>query len=141
MNELLAAARASLDGALPATITTVDADGVPNVTYISRVMYVDEERVALSNQFFRKTRANLESNPHAVVMTVDPRDSRQFLLTLEFEGSHTKGPVFDQLKAEVDSIATMTGMGDVFHLASADVFHVHACAALPLEEASSLDEP
>ncbi|MCG6921561.1 MAG: pyridoxamine 5'-phosphate oxidase family protein [Acidobacteria bacterium] len=141
MSRLLAAARASLDGALPATISTVDAAGVPNVSYISRVMYVDEEHVALSNQFFRKTRANLESNPHAMVMVVDPRDCRQFLLTLELEGSHTEGPVFDQLKAEVDSIATMTGMGDVFRLVSADVFRVRACVALPVEEEASADEP
>ncbi|MCG6928184.1 MAG: pyridoxamine 5'-phosphate oxidase family protein [Acidobacteria bacterium] len=131
--------RASLDGALPATISTVDADGMPNVSYISRVMYVDEGHVALSNQFFRKTRANLDSNPHAVVMVVDPRGCRQFLLTLELEGSQAEGPVFDQLKAEVDSIATMTGMTGVFRLASAEVFRVHACVALPTEESSSVD--
>jgi adenylate cyclase len=141
MSDLLAAARASLDGALPATISTVDADGVPNVSYLSRVMYVDDEHVALSNQFFRKTRANLESNPHATVMVVDPRDCRQFLLSLELEGSYSEGPVFDQLEAELDSIATMTGMSDVFRLASADIFRVHACVALPVEEASSDDGP
>jgi adenylate cyclase len=131
MSELLTAVRASLDAGLPATISTVDANGTPNVSYLSKVLYVDEQRVALTNQFFRKTRANLEVNPHALVMVVDPRDCRQFVLTLEFEGSHADGPIFEQLKNELDVIATMTGMGEVFRLASADIFRVHSCVCLP----------
>jgi len=131
MSDVLAAARASLDAALPATISTVDDGGVPNVSYLSRVLYIDDGHVALTNQFFRKTRANLGSNPHALVMVVDPADGSQYQLQLEFEASHTEGPLFEQLKAELDTIATMFGMGDVFRLASADVFRVHGCRHLP----------
>ena len=130
MSELLTAVRASLDAALPATIATVDQDGVPNVSYLSKVLYVDDEHVALTNQFFRKTRANLDSNPHALVMVVDPTDCWQFQLTLEFEGSRTSGPVFEKLKADLDVIASMTGMSDIFRLTSADIFRVHSCVRL-----------
>ena len=35
------------------------ADGTPNVTYLSRVRTVDDNRVARSNQIFSKTRQNL----------------------------------------------------------------------------------
>jgi predicted pyridoxine 5'-phosphate oxidase superfamily flavin-nucleotide-binding protein len=137
VSDVLAASRASLDAALPATVSTVDENGVPNVSYISKILYVDEEHVALTNQFFRKTRANLESNPHAMVMVVDPKDCRQFLLKLEFEGSRTDGPIFEQLKAELDTIATMAGMSEVFHLTSAYIFRVLDCVCLPVQHRGS----
>ena len=43
---------ACFEGVIPAEIATASADGVPNVTHLSRVHMVDDERVALSNQFF-----------------------------------------------------------------------------------------
>ena len=54
-------------GVIPAEIATASADGVPNVTHLSRVHMIDDERVALSNQFFSKTTRNLAENPHACV--------------------------------------------------------------------------
>ena len=50
---------ACLEGIVPSSFATVDPYGVPNVSLISQVHYVDPERVALSYQFFNKTRANL----------------------------------------------------------------------------------
>ena len=54
-------------GIIPSFIATSDAHGVPNVTYLSQVYFVDEHHVALSCQFFNKTRRNLDENPYACV--------------------------------------------------------------------------
>ena len=47
------------EGAIPAVVATAAADSKPNVTFLSRVRMVDDERIALSNQFFSKTTRNL----------------------------------------------------------------------------------
>jgi len=44
---------------------TASADGIPNVTYLSRAHKVDDERIAISNQFMSKTSQNLAANPRA----------------------------------------------------------------------------
>ena len=44
---------------------------MPNVTVLTIVPYVDEERVVLACQFFNKTSANLDANPWAQVSDPD----------------------------------------------------------------------
>jgi hypothetical protein len=63
------------------------------VTILSIVHYVDEERVALTRQFFNKTSANLDANPWAQVVVVDPLTADQFLLDLRFLHTETEGAI------------------------------------------------
>ena len=72
----LHAIRPCLEGAIPAIVATCDPDGTPNVAYISQVVYVNAEQVALSFQFFNKTRQNILRNPHASVLVIDPVTAR-----------------------------------------------------------------
>ena len=114
------------EGAVPAVIATASADGTPNVTYLSRVRAVDDERIALSNQFFSKTARNLAENPRASVLLVDPINYRQFRLTLVYERTERRGPIFEQLRDDVDAVAAVSGMQDVFKLRAADIYRVTA---------------
>ena len=50
-------------GVIPSLITTVSRDGEPNVTYLSQVFRVDDQHVALSCQFFNKTKQNILEHP------------------------------------------------------------------------------
>ncbi len=112
------------EGAIPAVIATASADGVPNVTYLSKVRMVDAERVALSNQFFSKTARNLIANPWASVLVIDPRSYDQYRLTLRYERTDRRGPVFDRLRVDVDVAAALEGMQDVYRLRAADIYRV-----------------
>ncbi len=115
---------ACFEGIVPAVIATASADGVPNVTHLSRVHFVDDEHVALSNQFFSKTVRNLSENPQACVTVFDPRTYDSYKLVLRYERTERRGPIFDRLRRDVDAIAALTGMHDVFKLRSADVYRV-----------------
>ena len=112
------------EGAVPAVIATASAAGVPNVTFLSRVRIVDDERVALSNQFFSKTQRNLAENPRASVLVVDPLSYLEFRLTLVYERTERRGVTFDKLKDDVEAVAAVSNMQNVFKLRAADIYRV-----------------
>ncbi|MBV8386091.1 MAG: GAF domain-containing protein [Acidimicrobiia bacterium] len=127
MNDLsLDDLRNCFEGAVPAIIATAAADGTPNITYLSRVRLVDPERVALSNQFFSKTARNLAENPRASVLVVDPTEYDEFRLTLQYERTEKRGPVFEQLRADIEALASLEGPTSVFKLRAADIYRVTA---------------
>ena len=104
------------EGAVPSTIATAAADGTPNVTYLSKVHLVDDEHVALTDQFFSKTNRNLAENPYACVLVIDPTTYDQWRLLLRYERSERRGRLFDRLDRDIEAIAALTGMQGVFAL-------------------------
>jgi predicted pyridoxine 5'-phosphate oxidase superfamily flavin-nucleotide-binding protein len=118
----LAVLAACFEGFVPSTIATVSADGTPNVTYLSKVHAIDDEHVALSNQFFSKTSRNLAENPRACVLVIDPERWDQYRLTLLYERTERHGPVFDRLYADIEVLAAVGGFP--FKLRSADIYRV-----------------
>jgi hypothetical protein len=117
----------SLRGAIPVSIATADLSGRTNVTYVSRIHYVDPQRVAISNQFLGRTARNVAQNPQASLLVIDPLDYSQFRLSVVYERTDRRGPVFDKLRADIDALAQgAQGEGAVsrFRLRSADIFRV-----------------
>ena len=115
---------------------------MPNVTYLSLVAYVDAERVAISRQFLSKSKANLDENPYAQVIVVDPGSGEQHALDLRYLHTETDGEAFESMRANLDAVASQTGMGDVFRLRGADVYHVERVARLgvaPAEQPRPVD--
>ncbi len=116
--------RTCFEGVVPVVIATASAAGVPNVTYLSRVRMVDDGHIAVSNQFFSKTSRNLAENPYASVLMVDPVRYDEYRVEVEYVRTEKRGAVFDQLRADVDTVAALYGMEDVFHLRAADIYRV-----------------
>lgn len=127
----LGAIRACFEGAVPAVMATCGPDGVPNVAYISQVSYVDERHVALSFQFFNKTRRNILAHPVATTLMVDPLSARFYRLHLRYLRTETQGPLFESMRAQLAGIASHSGMEGVFRLLGADVYAVESVEALP----------
>ncbi len=125
--------RPCMEGMVPSIMATVAPDGTPNVAYISQVYHVDARHVALSFQFFNKTRQNLLAHPRSTVLLLHPRTGRFYRLHLRYERTETEGPVFESMKAQLAGIASHGGMADVFHLRGADIHTVLAIERLPAE--------
>lgn len=133
--------RSCFEGVIPSGINTCAADGLPNMTYLSHVQYVDPEHVALSCQFFNKTRKNLRENPRAAVLVVDPVGARQFELDVEYLRTETSGPLFDQMKLRLDVLASLSGMTGRFRLLGADIFRVLDCRPAMGADSSPVSAP
>jgi adenylate cyclase len=133
--------RRCFDGRVPAVISTCSATGIPNITYLSAVQPVDEQRVALSNQFMSKTSRNLAENPWATLQLIDPITYSEYRLVLRYERTDRRGPVFERLRDDVDKVAEMMGMQDVFRLRSADICRVESIERIvdldPVEDGMS----
>ncbi|HEY6032717.1 MAG TPA: GAF domain-containing protein, partial [Kofleriaceae bacterium] len=113
-------------GVVPSLVATCSAAGTPNVTYLSEVVRVDDHRIALSCQFFNKTKQNVLENPCACLEIYDPATFEAYRLEVRYDHAETEGPLFAQMATRVDAIASQTGMAGVFKLRSADVYEVLA---------------
>jgi hypothetical protein len=120
----------AMQGVFPSIIVSCSLEGVPNTTEISQVYYVDEAHVALSHQFFNKTHRNVRENPFVTVLLFNPENFDNWNMDLQYDRSETEGPLFDMMDMQLEAIATMYGMSNVFKLQAADVYKVLAVRKL-----------
>lgn len=123
--------RSCLEGAVPGTMATCAIDGTPNVAYLSQVEYVDSAHVALSFQFFNKTRRNVLENPVANLFLIDPVTGAFYRLHMRYLRTETEGALFERMKAKLAGIASHTGMSGIFKLRGSDVYRVESIERVP----------
>lgn len=122
--------RACLEGVIPSIIATIDEQGMPNVSYLSQVYYVDSDHVALSNQFFSKTAANVERCGQANLLAVDGRSGDQFELDIVPVRRETSGDLFTRMSVHLDAMTAGHHASGVMKLRSADVYRVRSIRAV-----------
>lgn len=130
--------RPCLEGIIPAQIATCAQDGTPNVAYLSQVYYADERHVALSFQFFNKTRQNILANPQATLLLLHPQTFAFYRLHIRYLRTQTDGALFESMKAQLAGIASHSGMAEVFELKGADIYEVLEIERVP---GNSLEAP
>ena len=114
----------ALQGMFPSWITTVSDDGEPNTTVISQIWQVSEIEVALSFQFFNKTKNNISKNPYAFATITNPQSFDMYTLELEYNRTESEGDLFDEMDMKLEAIASMSGMSGIFELKGADIYNV-----------------
>ena len=114
----------SLQGVLPSALATVDERGTPNISYISQVYYLDANHVAVSNQFFNKSMRNLKATGVGTVNVIRPDNLKSWYLQLKHTETKTSGDLFEDMSMQLEAIASMMGMEDVFKLQAAEIFEV-----------------
>jgi len=111
-------------GIIPAMFFTCASDGTPNAAYLSHVEFVDGRHVALSFQFFNKSRRNVAENPNALIQIPDPDSMQGWQLRLRYVRSETSGPLFERMALRIEAIASYTGLKGIFKLLAADIYEV-----------------
>jgi adenylate cyclase len=120
-------------GIIPAWLCTCSKDGIPNAAIISHVDYVDARHVALSFQFFNKSKRNVAENPLAMVRLIDPDTMQVYRLRLRYVRTETAGPLFESMRLRIEAIASYSGLKGIFKLLGADVYEVLAVAPIAYE--------
>lgn len=120
----LLSVRRMMEGIVPPTLCTVSPDGMPNVNYLSLAEYVDPHHVALSYQFFNRSRENVLATKRAALTLDDPYTGAGVILQLHYQRTETEGPIFEKLRAKLAGVASHSGMEKVFLLRGADIHRV-----------------
>lgn len=118
------------DGVIPPVLATCSASGEPNVTHLSQLHLVDDDHIALTNQFFGKTSANLAENPRASLLVTCSQTYATYRIAVRYERTETSGPRFEQMRTDLEAIAALMHMEDVFALRGVDVYEVLDVEAL-----------
>jgi predicted pyridoxine 5'-phosphate oxidase superfamily flavin-nucleotide-binding protein len=80
----------------PVVLTTVDADGVPNAIYATCVKKFSEDKLVVVDNFFSKTRANIQAGSRATLLFItNEGKAYQVKGAIDY---FTDGEIFDDMK-------------------------------------------
>ena len=121
---------ACFQGLIPSWLATCSKDGVPNMAILSHVDYVDARHVAMSYQFFNKSKRNILENPWAHVRVIDPDTFQAYAMRVRYVRTETEGALFDSMRLRIEAIASYMGLKGIFRLLGADIYEVTAVEKL-----------
>lgn len=87
--------------------STANADGQPNSCIVAMKAVIDDETVYLSDQFYKKTLANVQANPKVAIVFWKGTDAYELYGTARYVN---EGPEFESQKAWVDAAFEKMGL-------------------------------
>ncbi len=94
-NEVLKKAWEQRDGAI--VLTTVDNNGMPNSIYATCVELSDDSRIVIADNYFYKTKQNIETKSKASVLFITT-SGKSYQIKGEIE-YHTSGDIYTWMKS------------------------------------------
>ena len=80
----------------PMILSTVDTKGMPNSIYVGCVHKYSEEKLVIADNFFHKTRANINAgSPGVLLYITEEGKAFQIKGSLEY---HTSGKIYEEMK-------------------------------------------
>lgn len=80
----------------PVILATVSEEGTPNIIYATCVSAFGDDKLVVADNYFDKTRKNLQANPKSAILFITKADKAyQVKGTLSY---HTEGEIFDDMK-------------------------------------------
>ena len=87
--------------------STASLDGQPNTCIVAMKAVIDDETVYLSDQFFKKTLANLQVNPKVAITFWEGNEAYELYGTMRYVN---EGAEFEAQKAWVDAAFEKMGL-------------------------------
>jgi len=87
--------------------STADKNGLPNAAPLGAVKLIDDETILASDQFLKKTLANMKENPVVAISFWDGAEGYQIKGRVEI---HTEGKIFEETTEWVRTISEAIGM-------------------------------
>jgi predicted pyridoxine 5'-phosphate oxidase superfamily flavin-nucleotide-binding protein len=99
----------------PLPIATADKKGMPNVVFVTVWKILDDETLLIVDNFFIKTRKNLDTNPNMAIVTYDSENKKSYQLrgTVDIE---TRGDKYAMAKEMADAKKLPGKAAIVFHV-------------------------
>lgn len=104
MAKMSAKVRALFEAQAVVALATASALGVPNVVPIGAKKVLDDETILISDQYFKKTLANLRENPRVSLTFWDAKTAESYQIkgTVTIE---TSGRIFEETAAWIEEIS------------------------------------
>lgn len=87
-------------------LSTATIDGIPNAVPVGAKKIIDSETILISNQFFNKTLANMQANPHVAVTYWEGHEGYQLKGAVTIE---TSGQRYEDTVKWIDELTSKSG--------------------------------